>query len=291
MLLVHGFQPRRIRGGGRSIGLLPSDLKTIQVHNVRDADIVEQLVGGVRYSLVPMPEVMKATTAYVGNLCEFVCDQDLSDLFAQVSTLQSIPSCVVRKPDTTSLQYGFVSFPTEIEKIVSVQICFFERKCPLALWLFFCLPSELSFSLTVSNGTVGRSKWSAFETIPSVEVSESPNNWWNTCTVNVAHRNHRHRHDQYTRRNNNNQSQRRCFIVSMTKNRPSWNALRDGAIYQSRINIPEGLQRHWLTRIEHGVPLKISHRSSCTRMLGTRPWITLWSTCQRFSCRTTMILL
>jgi hypothetical protein len=91
----------------------------LSVHQVRDADLLEQLVGGVRYSLVPMPDLMKATTAYVGNLCEFVNDDDLSDLFAQVSTLQSIPSCVVRKPDYSSLQYGFVSFPSETEKIVS----------------------------------------------------------------------------------------------------------------------------------------------------------------------------
>jgi RNA recognition motif. (a.k.a. RRM, RBD, or RNP domain) len=116
IVTVHGFPSTRIS----IVPMLPFARPTaLRVRQVREADMVEQLVGGVRYSLVPMPELMKATTAYVGNLCEFVNDQDLSDLFAQVSTLLSIPSCVVRKPDFTSLQYGFVSFPSETEKIVS----------------------------------------------------------------------------------------------------------------------------------------------------------------------------
>jgi RNA recognition motif. (a.k.a. RRM, RBD, or RNP domain) len=116
IVTVHGFSSTRTS----TVPVLPFARPTaLSVRQVREADMVEQLVGGVRYSLVPMPELMKATTAYVGNLCEFVNDQDLSDLFAQVSTLLSIPSCVVRKPDFTSLQYGFVSFPSETEKIVS----------------------------------------------------------------------------------------------------------------------------------------------------------------------------
>ena len=85
-----------------------------------------EIIGGVRYSLVPMPDAMKETTAYVGNLCEFVHDEDLSSLFAQVSNLLTVPSCVVRKIDTTSLRYGFVAFPTVQEKEVrssSYDVC------------------------------------------------------------------------------------------------------------------------------------------------------------------------
>ena len=90
----------------------------LQVHAPREADLIEQMVGGERYSLIPMPDCMKSTTAYVGNLCEFVRDDDLSDLFAQVSVLRTLPCCVVRKPDSTSLRYGFVSFPNVQEKDV-----------------------------------------------------------------------------------------------------------------------------------------------------------------------------
>ena len=92
----------------------------LQVHtNMRDADIVEMLIGGERYSLVPMPHAMKATTIFVGNICEFVQDSDLSTYFSQVSSLTSVPSCVVRKVDTQSMGYGFVSFPNVDEKEVS----------------------------------------------------------------------------------------------------------------------------------------------------------------------------
>jgi hypothetical protein len=101
----------------------------LQVHtNIRDADIVEMLVGGERYSLVPMPNAMKATTIFVGNLCEFVQDSDLSTYFSQVSSLTSVPSCVVRKVDTQSMGYGFVSFPNVQEKEVN-SFCF--RAMPL----------------------------------------------------------------------------------------------------------------------------------------------------------------
>ena len=86
--------------------------------NIRDADIVEMLVGGERYSLVPMPSAMKAITVFVGNLCEFVQDSDLSAHFSQVSSLTSVPSCVVRKVNTQSMGYGFVSFPNVQEKEV-----------------------------------------------------------------------------------------------------------------------------------------------------------------------------
>jgi RNA recognition motif. (a.k.a. RRM, RBD, or RNP domain) len=84
----------------------------------RDADLVEMMIGGERYSLVAMPDRMKPTTLFVGNLCEFVNDKDLSSHFSQVSSLATVPSCVVRKVNTQSMGYGFVSFPSVQEKEV-----------------------------------------------------------------------------------------------------------------------------------------------------------------------------
>ena len=107
-----------------------------QQHNMilssRDADLVEQWVGGERYSLIPMPDIMKATTVFVGNLCEFVQDEDLSRFFAAAAThLSRVPATVVRKPDTQSLRYGFVSFPTRQEK----EVCVFVFVYFVRLWL------------------------------------------------------------------------------------------------------------------------------------------------------------
>ena len=100
----------------------------LQVHNnIRDADIVEMLIGGERYSLVPMPRAMKATTIFVGNICEFVQDSDLSMHFSQVSSLTSVPSSVVRKVNTQSMGYGFVSFPNVEEKEVNV-LCIYRNR-------------------------------------------------------------------------------------------------------------------------------------------------------------------
>jgi len=65
-----------------------------------------------------LPDSMMEFSVFVGNLNEFVQDDDLSELFQSVSSLQSVPACVVRKPDTSSLRYGFVSFPTVEEKEV-----------------------------------------------------------------------------------------------------------------------------------------------------------------------------
>ena len=87
-----------------------------------EADIMEQLVGGERYSIVPLPDSMMDTTLFVGNLCEFVQDGDLSQLFETVCDDQGPPppACVSRKPNRDSLQYGFVTFATREEKEVSV---------------------------------------------------------------------------------------------------------------------------------------------------------------------------
>jgi RNA recognition motif-containing protein len=40
----------------------------------------------------------------------------LSTLFQQVSSLKYVPACVARKPNMSSLKYGFVTFPTISEK-------------------------------------------------------------------------------------------------------------------------------------------------------------------------------
>lgn len=81
--------------------------------------MMEWMVGGERYEMVPLPDSMMETTLYVGNLCEFCQDGDLSLLFQTVSELQSVPACVVRKANMSSLRYGFVTFLTVQEKEVS----------------------------------------------------------------------------------------------------------------------------------------------------------------------------
>lgn len=92
----------------------------LKVHRDYEADLVEQLVGGEKYEMNELPDSMMDTTVFVGNLCEFVQDNDLSQLFRSVSSLQSLPACVVRKPDTSSLRYGFVSFQTAAEKEAAI---------------------------------------------------------------------------------------------------------------------------------------------------------------------------
>ncbi|CAJ1933206.1 unnamed protein product [Cylindrotheca closterium] len=93
-----------------------SSLLSLNVHTVRDADMYEMMMGGERYEMVPLPDSMLQTTLFVGNLNEFVHDDDLSRLFAPVTEWSSIPACVVRKPNMASLKYGFVTFPTEEQK-------------------------------------------------------------------------------------------------------------------------------------------------------------------------------
>lgn len=90
----------------------------LHVATIRDADFVERMVGGERYEMIPLPDSMISTTVFVGNLCEFVTDDILSAVFQAVSKLKSVPACVIRKPDMSSLQYGFVHFLSEQEKEV-----------------------------------------------------------------------------------------------------------------------------------------------------------------------------
>lgn len=86
----------------------------------RDADMMEMSVGGKRYEMVQLPDSLIDTTLFVGNLCEFVTDSDLSSLFQEVSTLKFIPACVIRKANMSSLKYGFVTFPNEEEKLAAI---------------------------------------------------------------------------------------------------------------------------------------------------------------------------
>ena len=44
----------------------------------------------------------------------------LSSLFQQVSRLSFVPACVARKPNMSSLKYGFVTFPTVSEKEAAI---------------------------------------------------------------------------------------------------------------------------------------------------------------------------
>ena len=88
------------------------------MYDVRDADFGEMVAGGQRYEMIPLPDSMVDTTIFVGNLCEFANDDDLQIIFSKVSSLQSVPAIVARKPNMNSLQYGFVSFPTVEEKEV-----------------------------------------------------------------------------------------------------------------------------------------------------------------------------
>ena len=83
---------------------------------------MELMVGGTRYEMVELPDSMVSTTLWVGNLCEFVTDEILSELFQQVSSLKFVPACVARKPNMESLRYGFVVFRSEEEKEVSYEL-------------------------------------------------------------------------------------------------------------------------------------------------------------------------
>ena len=96
----------------------------IYYHNLHDPDIMEMFIGGERYENVPLPDSMLETTIFVGNLCEFAQDEDLSQQFRCVTNLNSLPACVARRPNSQSLEYGFVTFPTLKEKEVGIDTKF-----------------------------------------------------------------------------------------------------------------------------------------------------------------------
>lgn len=83
-----------------------------------DADLSELVTDEERhkrYQFVPLPDSMVPTTVFVGNLCEFVTEEMLSELFQQVSRSLRPPTCIARKLDTSSKKYGFVAFQTVTE--------------------------------------------------------------------------------------------------------------------------------------------------------------------------------
>jgi hypothetical protein len=90
------------------------------IATTRDADFIEEIMGGERYEMVPLPDSMLPTTLFVGNLNEFVTDDILSAFFSSVSRLISVPACVARKPNASSMEYGFVTFPTVQEKEAAI---------------------------------------------------------------------------------------------------------------------------------------------------------------------------
>lgn len=90
--------------------------------NLHDSDFMDfdVPIGGVKYSMVELPDSLMDTTIFVGNLNQFVTDEVLSDLFQQVSDFSSVPSVVARKLNMSSLHYGFVAFPTVQEKEAAI---------------------------------------------------------------------------------------------------------------------------------------------------------------------------
>jgi len=101
---------------------MPSTTRVSMVynHDLRDPDMMEMFMGGERYENVPLPDSMLDTTIFVGNLCEFAKDEDLSQQFRSVTNLISLPACVARRPNSQSLNYGFVAFPTVEEKEAAI---------------------------------------------------------------------------------------------------------------------------------------------------------------------------
>jgi len=87
-----------------------------------EADVMEEYAGGMRHEMVDLPDSLVDTTVFVGNLCEFVTDEILSELFQLASSLNFVPACVARKANSNSLRYGFVTFPTVAEKEVSLMM-------------------------------------------------------------------------------------------------------------------------------------------------------------------------
>jgi len=95
-------------------------------------DSMELMIGGARYEMVELPDSMMSTTLWVGNLCEFVTDEMLSELFQKASSLKFVPACVARKPNYESMKYGFVTFRSEEEKETALSLLHgyeFQGKC------------------------------------------------------------------------------------------------------------------------------------------------------------------
>ena len=114
-----GFQSTRPLSPTKSL-ISSSSLQYSNWDAFETRDSMELMIGGARYEMVELPDSMMSTTLWVGNLCEFVTDEMLSELFQQASSLKFVPACVARKPNMESMKYGFVTFRSEEEKEVSV---------------------------------------------------------------------------------------------------------------------------------------------------------------------------
>lgn len=77
-------------------------------------------------------------TLWVGNLCEFVTDETLSELFQETSSLKFVPACVARKANMESLRYGFVTFRSEKEKEVSYILYIFGDEYTTRHYIHVC---------------------------------------------------------------------------------------------------------------------------------------------------------
>jgi hypothetical protein len=83
--------------------------------SIHDDGVSATNVPWVKYEMTPLPDSLIDTTLFVGNLGDFVTEDTLSRLFAQVSSLQTVPSAVARTPNNYSMGYAFVTFPTSEE--------------------------------------------------------------------------------------------------------------------------------------------------------------------------------
>ena len=75
-----------------------------------------------KFDLTHLPDAMVNSTVWVGNLNEFVTDNELGRLFAKgggASPL-NVPAVVARRPNNDSLRYGVVHFHTSADAQVSV---------------------------------------------------------------------------------------------------------------------------------------------------------------------------
>lgn len=122
-----GFQPTgRLPAPTKSVSstttTTSSSLNYSNWNAFETPDSMELMIGGTRYEMVELPDSMMSTTLWVGNLCEFVTDEMLSELFQQASSLKFVPACVARKPNMESMRYGFVTFRSEEEKEVAMEL-------------------------------------------------------------------------------------------------------------------------------------------------------------------------
>ena len=155
----------------------------LNVATTRDADFVEQMLGGERYEMIPLPDSMLATTIFVGNLCEFVTDDILSSFFSSVSRMISVPACVARKPNMSSLQYGFVTFPTVEEKEVRASVLAYMGTLTYSHYLDICYRLPF-FAFTVQSCMDVPSKSKRFGTLPIAIASVFQEKWSHLPVVN-----------------------------------------------------------------------------------------------------------